>query len=52
MRWTRERVASMRSNFYRIPVFKPDEDGIEPWLNLGQRRKAPEDRAQDAQARR
>ena len=33
-RWTRERVTSMRSN-YRIPVFKPDEDGIEPWLNLG-----------------
>ena len=31
---TRERVTSMRSN-YRIPVFKPDEDGIEPWLNLG-----------------
>ena len=23
----------MRSN-YRIPVFKPAEDGIEPWLNL------------------
>ena len=33
-RWTRERVTSMRSN-YRIPVFKPAEDGIEPWLNLG-----------------
>lgn len=32
-RWTRERVTSMRSN-YRIPVFKPVEDGIEPWLNL------------------
>jgi DNA invertase Pin-like site-specific DNA recombinase len=32
-RWTRERVTSMRSN-YRIPVFKPAEDGIEPWLNL------------------
>jgi len=24
----------MRSN-YRIPVFKPAADGIEPWLNLG-----------------
>ena len=24
----------MRSN-YRIPVFKAAEDGIEPWLNLG-----------------
>ncbi|WP_404294813.1 recombinase family protein (plasmid) [Microvirga sp. RSM25] len=34
-RWTRERVTSMRSN-YRIPVFKPASDGIEPWLNLGQ----------------
>jgi hypothetical protein len=33
-RWTRERVTSMRSN-YRIPVFKTAEDGIEPWLNLG-----------------
>jgi hypothetical protein len=33
-RWTRERATSMRSN-YRIPVFKPAEDGIEPWLNLG-----------------
>src|SRR5512134_1298809 len=32
-RWTRERVTSMRSN-YRIPVFKPAENGIEPWLNL------------------
>jgi hypothetical protein len=25
-RWTRERATSMRSN-YRIPVFKPAEDG-------------------------
>ena len=33
-RWTRERVTSMRSN-YRIPVFKAAENGIEPWLNLG-----------------
>jgi hypothetical protein len=32
-RWTRERVTSLRSH-YRIPVFKPAEDGIEPWLNL------------------
>jgi hypothetical protein len=37
-RWTRERVASMRSN-YRIPVFKPAEDRIEPWLNLSQAAK-------------
>src|SRR5271155_366855 len=33
-RWTRERVTSMRSN-YHIPVFKPADDGMEPWLNLG-----------------
>ena len=32
-RWTRERVTSMRSN-YRIPVFRPAADGVEPWLNL------------------
>ena len=32
-RWTRERVTSLRSH-YRIPVHKPAEDGIEPWLNL------------------
>jgi DNA invertase Pin-like site-specific DNA recombinase len=32
-RWTRERVTSLRSS-YRIPVFKPDEGGVEPWLNL------------------
>ena len=33
-RWTRERITSMRSS-HRIPVFKPAQDGIEPWLNLG-----------------
>ena len=33
-RWTRERVTSIRSS-YHIPVFKPADDGIEPWLNLG-----------------
>ncbi|MGI9484703.1 MAG: recombinase family protein [Geminicoccaceae bacterium] len=32
-RWTRERVTSMRSN-YRIPVYRPAEDGVEAWLNL------------------
>src|SRR4029453_16666596 len=29
----RERVTSLRSS-YRIPVFKPAEDGGEPWLTL------------------
>ena len=33
-RWTRERVTSLRSH-HRIPVFRPAEDGIEAWLNLG-----------------
>ncbi|MDE2164649.1 MAG: transposase, partial [Alphaproteobacteria bacterium] len=33
-RWTRERVTSLRSH-YHVPVFKPANDGIEPWLNLG-----------------
>jgi hypothetical protein len=32
-RWTRERVTSLRSN-YRIPVYRPTQDGIEPYLNL------------------
>jgi hypothetical protein len=32
-RWTRERVTSLRSH-HRIPVHKPAEDGVEPWLNL------------------
>jgi len=32
-RWTRERVTSLRAH-HRIPVYKPTEDGIEPWLNL------------------
>jgi hypothetical protein len=33
-RWTRERVTSLRS-YHHIPVFKPADDGIESWLNLG-----------------
>ena len=33
-RWTRERVTSLRSH-HSIPVFRPAEDGLEPWLNLG-----------------
>src|SRR5215213_996570 len=32
-RWTRERVTSLRSH-HGIPVFRPAEDGLEPWLNL------------------
>jgi hypothetical protein len=32
-RWTRKRLTSLRSH-HRIPVYKPAEDGIEPWLNL------------------
>lgn len=32
-RWTRERVTSLRSH-RRIAVYKPADDGIEPWLNL------------------
>jgi DNA invertase Pin-like site-specific DNA recombinase len=32
-RWTRERVTSLRSH-HHIPVYKPADDGIEPWLNL------------------
>ncbi len=33
-RWTRERVTALRS-YRRIPVFHPQTDGVEPWLNLG-----------------
>jgi hypothetical protein len=32
-RWSRERVTSLRSH-HRIPVYKPADDSIEPWLNL------------------
>jgi DNA invertase Pin-like site-specific DNA recombinase len=32
-RWTRERGTSLRSH-HRITVYKPADDGIEPWLNL------------------
>jgi DNA invertase Pin-like site-specific DNA recombinase len=37
-RWTRERVTSLRSN-YRIPVYQPTQDGIEPYLNLSKAAK-------------
>ncbi|CAN7699717.1 recombinase [Pararhizobium sp. LjRoot238] len=33
-RWTRERITELRS-YRKIPVFRPQPDGIEPWLNLG-----------------
>ncbi len=33
-RWSRERVTALRSH-HRIPVYKAAEDGLEPWLNLG-----------------
>ena len=36
-RWTRERVTSLRSH-HRIPVHKPAENGIEPWLQLNKPR--------------
>ena len=34
-RWTRERVTALRSH-HRIPVHRPAENGIEPWLNLSE----------------
>jgi hypothetical protein len=34
-RWTQERVTSMRSH-HRIPLYRPAENGVEPWLNLSQ----------------
>jgi hypothetical protein len=34
-RWTRERVAALRSH-HKIPVYNPAEDGREPWLNLNE----------------
>jgi DNA invertase Pin-like site-specific DNA recombinase len=32
-RWTRERVTALRSH-HRIQVYRPNPDGVEPWLNL------------------
>lgn len=32
-RWTRERITALRS-YRKIPVFKPDPGGLDPWLNL------------------
>jgi hypothetical protein len=33
-RWTRERVIALRP-YRKIPVYPPQPDWIEPWLNLG-----------------
>lgn len=33
-RWTRERITALRS-YRKIQVFRPQLDGVEPWLNLG-----------------
>ena len=49
-RWTRERVTSLRSH-HRIPVHKPAEDGVEPWLQLKQSRTVSSHRRQDTPAR-
>ena len=32
-RWTRERVTALRS-YRKVPVYKPEPDGLDPWLNL------------------
>ncbi|MFA3919342.1 hypothetical protein [Ruegeria hyattellae] len=32
-RWTRERVTALRS-YRKIPVYKPEPDGLDPWLTL------------------
>ena len=32
-RWTRERVTSLSSH-HKIPVHRPADEGIEPWLNF------------------
>ena len=46
-RWTRERVTSLRSN-YRIPVYRPTQDGIEPYLNLSKAAQVAWHHAQNA----
>lgn len=42
-RWTRERVTALRS-YRRIPVFRPQIDGFEPWLNWAGQRSCSESR--------
>lgn len=32
-RWTKEQVTALRS-YRKIPVFRPDPGGLDPWLNL------------------
>ncbi len=32
-RWTKERITALRS-YRKIPVFRPDPSGLDPWLNL------------------
>ena len=39
-RWTRERVTSLRSN-YKIPLYRPAPDGVEPYLNLSKATTLP-----------
>ena len=48
-RWTRERVTSLRSH-HRIAVYKPADDGIEPWLKSQQGRATSPRRTPNAQA--
>ena len=50
-RWTRERVTSLRSH-HKIPVHRPADDGIEPWLNLTKAAAHLGVSAKDAAARR
>ncbi|AHD03223.1 hypothetical protein [Leisingera methylohalidivorans] len=37
-RWTRERITALRS-YRKIPVFKPEPGGLDPWLNLSRATK-------------
>jgi len=44
-RWTRERVTALRSH-HKIPLYRLQPDGIEPWLKLEQGGEASRRRAQ------
>jgi DNA invertase Pin-like site-specific DNA recombinase len=37
-RWTKERVTALRS-YRKIPAFKPDPNGLDPWINLSKAAK-------------